>query len=188
MYYHTLLLVNYNINSTMENLLTSLFNYRVKRFTLSSAIGMFLLDLVVRQFQNELVNSYTNHILLQYGVLISLLTAALSKDKIDDELSVRVRYGILKNTFSFIVVIFGIAALLLSRTSITSIKTLTIVYGLEAMLVIHLILYHLGVRYHPKWLLKEDTAPKRFNKMMIIILSFYIGCIILVLVLSYFDL
>ena len=172
----------------MENLLTSLFSYRVKRFTLAFAIGLFLLDLIVRQFQNELINSYTNHILIQYGVLISLLTAALSKDKIDDELSVRVRYGILKNTFSFIVVIFGIAALLLSRTSITSIKTLTIVYGLEAMLVIHLIFYHLGVRYHPKWLLREDTAPKRFNKMMIVILSFYICCIILILVLSYFDL
>lgn len=172
----------------MENLLTSLFSYRVKRFTLAFAVAMFLLDLVIWQVQNDLINSYTNHILIQYGVLISLLTAVLSKDKIDDELSVRVRYGILKNTFSFIVVFFGIAALLLARTSITSIKTLTIIFGLEAMLVIHLVLYYLGVRYHPKWLLSEDTAPKRFNKMMIVILSLYFGCIILILVLYYFDL
>ena len=181
-------MVNFNINSIMENLLTSLFSYRVKRFTLALAISLFLLDLVVMQFQNESVNSYTNHIFIQYGVLISLLTATLSKDKIDDELSVRVRYSILKNTFSFIVVIFGISALILSRTSITSIRTLTIVYSLEALLVIHLVFYQLGVRYHPKWLLKEDTAPKRFNKVMIVMLSFYIGCVVLVLVLSYFDL
>ena len=172
----------------MENILTSLFSYRVKRFTLAFATGLFLLDLAVMQFQNELINSYTNHIFIQYGVLISLLTAVLSKDKVDDELSVRVRYGILKHTFSLIVVIFGIAALLLSRTSITSIKTLTIVYGLEAMLVIHLIMYYLGVRYHPKWLLSEDTAPKRFNRMMIVVLSIYIVCVLLILILCYFDL
>ena len=171
----------------MENLLTSLFSYRVKRFAMIAAVLAFTVDMILMQVENKLINDYLNHVFLQYGVLISLLTAVLSKDKVDDELSMQVRYGILKNTLSIIVVMFGIIALFLSRTSVTSISTLTIMFCLEALLVIHLVLYYLGIRYHPKWLLSENTAPKHFNTMTVVMLIFYLVMVAVIILLGLLE-
>ncbi|MGD2035686.1 MAG: hypothetical protein PVF73_11550 [Bacteroidales bacterium] len=168
----------------MKNQLTALFDYRVKRVALILACIAFVADMVIRQTGNEVINIYDHHILLHYGVLISLLSAVLSKDKVDDELSMKVRYGIFKNTFSFIVVMFGIVALLMSRSLVKSLSTLTIMYCLEGMMVVHLIFYYFGVRYHPKWLLSEETAPRHYNRMMI---TFLISFLVLVLVIIFLS-
>jgi hypothetical protein len=150
----------------MKNILSSLFNYRVKRFAILFAIFVFILDMILHQFQNQL-NVHEHHILLQYIVMLALMTAISSKDKIDDELSKEVRYGIYKHSFSIAIAMFGILALFLSTQSITTLNTLTIMYCLQGTMVIHLILYYFGVKYHPEWLLNEKTAPKDYNNLMV---------------------
>jgi len=166
----------------MKNLFTALFDYRVKRVSLILAVLVFITDIIIRQTGDIHVNSYEHHVLFQYLVLISLWTAVSSKDKVDDELSMRVRYGILKNTYGLVVLVFGALAIFLSHNSINSLTTLTIMYCLECILVIHLVLYYFGIRYSPKWLLSEETAPKEIN---LLIIGFMIVFFVMVLVLIF---
>ncbi len=171
----------------MKNLLTALFDYRVKRFTLVSACLVFAIDMIIHQFGNEFLNLHKYHVLFQYLVLLSLMCAVGSKDKIDDELSKEVRYGIFKTTFSVVIALFGILAVILSSSSITSLNTLTIMYCLEGIMVVHLILYYFGIRYHPQWLLKEETAPKEFNMLMVGFVIVFFFLILLVIYLGFQD-
>lgn len=151
----------------MKNLLSSLFNYRVKRFALLLGTAVFIADMIIHQFSNHVLNIHEHHIMLQYLVMLSLIVAISSKDKIDDELSKEVRYGIYKQTFAIAMAVFGILALFLSTEDITTINTLTVMYCLQGIMVVHLVLYYFGVKYHPEWLLNEKTAPKHYNRMMV---------------------
>ena len=171
----------------MKNLLTALFDYRVKRFTILFAIFIFILDFILQYIDNQSINTFEHHIMFHYLIILSLMGAVGSKDKIDDELSKEVRYGILKTTFSVAIVMFGILALILSGQSITTLSTLTIMYCLEGIMVVHLILYYFGVKYHPKWLLNEKTAPKRINTMMIGMLIGLFILFLLVMALNFLD-
>ena len=151
----------------MKNLLTALFDYRVKRFAILFAIFIFILDVILQQIDNQSINAFEHHIMFHYLIILSLMAAIGSKDKIDDELSKEVRYGIYKHSFSIAIAMFGILALFLSTQSITTLNTLTIMYCLQGTMVIHLILYYFGVKYHPEWLLNEKTAPKDYNNLMV---------------------
>ncbi len=164
----------------MKNILTSLFDYRVKKYALVTATIFITVDILTYVIDDFYLNSFYHHVLFHYFSLIALLSAVTSKDKIDDERSRQIRYSVFKNTLSFSIVIIAIAALFLASMSIKQISTLTIIYILEGMLILHLLLYHLGHRYNPKWLLIEDTAPIRYNRMMI---GFFLVMILIVFIL-----
>lgn len=171
----------------MKDLLSSLFNYRVKRFAILWAIFIFILDMILHQVNNQQLNTHENHIMLQYVVMLALITAISSKDKIDDELSKEVRYGIYKQTFGIAIAMFGILAYILSIECITTVNTLTIMYCLQAIMVVHLVLYYFGVKFHPEWLLKEKTATKEYNRTMIGVLIFIFLMFLLVMFLRLSD-
>lgn len=150
----------------MGNLLTSLYDYRVKKHALIAAIVFFTVDKIIYLFGGY-VTIHNHHILFNYLTVISLLTAANSKDKIDDERSMLIRYSVLKSSFGFFVIVFGIIALLSNIFHVESLSMLTILYCIQGLLAFHIMLVYLGNKYNPSWLFKEKTAPDNYNKMMI---------------------
>ena len=145
-------------------ILTSLFDYKVKRHSLILAIIFLVLDKVI--YANFLGSStYFNHIFFNYIIVVGLLTAINCKDKVDDERSMMLRYGILKNTIGIFVVFFGIIALFSGNSFVAdknlipqSLSMLTILYFIEGILTLHIILYYLANKYNPSWLFKEKTV------------------------------
>jgi hypothetical protein len=165
----------------MENNLTSLFSYQVKIQALIQAAIIVVLDKVIYLAGGVYINSRFYHIFFNYLVVLALLTAVNSKNKIDDERSMFVRYSILKSTFGLFVVLFGIIALLSDMLEIDSLSMLTILYCIESLLVFHLIAVFLANKYNPAWLFKENTAPKNYNQMMIgLFYGFYFILLILI--------
>jgi hypothetical protein len=151
----------------MEKYLSSLFDYKVKRQAIILAAVFFIADKLTYFKPDLYVSSYSNHILFNYLVTLGLLTAINSKDKVDDERSMQIRYGILKFSIGFFVVAFGITALLSSNFDIKVLSMLTMLYCLEGILALHLLLLLLANRYNPTWIFKEKTAPQNLNQMMV---------------------
>lgn len=170
----------------MGNLLTSLFDYKVKKHALIASLVFFILDKIIYLFGSYYVNIHFHHILFNYLVVISLITAANSKDKIDDERSMLVRYSVLKSSFGFFAIVFGIIALLSNIFHVESLSMLTILYCIQGLLVVHIALVYLGNRYNPSWLFKETAAPKDFNQMMIGFFYSFYGIAALLIALSFF--
>lgn len=168
----------------MYKYLTTLYEHRIKKLGIITAAIMLVLDLLTYTIPCFHFIHYDHHILLHYMIVLSLILAITSKDKVDDELSRTIRYSIFKNTLTFSVVFIGIATLILSTFGIEKISTLIILYFLEAMLVLHLVLYHLGLRYSPKWLLTEDTAPEHYNKLAIRFMVVMIVVVFFLLILT----
>src|SRR6266540_3612245 len=108
------------ISLTMEKYLTSLFDYKVKKHALISALVFFIVDKLIYLMHHDYADSFVNHIRFNYLIALSLLIATSSKDKVDDERSMLIRYSILKSSFSFFVVVFGIMALFSNSFGIQS--------------------------------------------------------------------
>lgn len=170
----------------MGNLLTSLYDYKVKKHALIATIVFFLIDKIVYLLEGYYVNIHFHHIMFNYLVVISLLTAANSKDKIDDERSMLIRYSVLKSSFGFFAIVFGIIALMSNQFEIESLSMLTILYCIQGLLAVHVVLVYLGNRFNPSWLFKETTAPKDFNQMMIGFFYAFYAIVALLIVVSFF--
>jgi hypothetical protein len=151
----------------MEKYLTAMFDYRVKKQAIILSIIFFIVDKLTYINNDWYANSYSNHIFFNYLIVLGLLTAIGSKDKIDDERSRLIRYSILKNSIALFVVIFGITALFSGQFGIKSLSMITILYCLQGILVIHILSLFLANKYNPAWLFKETTSPKDYNNLMI---------------------
>lgn len=167
---------------SMENIFTSMFDFRVKKFGIITAVTMLVLDLGSYLFPRFSLNYYDHHILFHYLILLSLIMIVTSKDRIDDELAQRLRYTAFKVCLTFSSVLAGIAALILSVFDIDKIGTLTVLYYFEGTLLIYLLFYYLGYRYAPKWMLSEITAPERLNRLAIRYMIILMVCVALILV------
>ncbi|MBN1597681.1 MAG: hypothetical protein JW894_05265 [Bacteroidales bacterium] len=165
--------------------ITTLFDNRVKKYWIITAAMVFIVDILTHYRGDFYISCYFYQVFFHYIVLVSLAVAVQCKDKIDDELSRQVRYSIFKNTLSFTIIILAILVLFLTSSGIEKISTIVIIYILEGILILHLILYHIGHRYSPKWLLSEETAPERFNKMMITFLVLFLVFVTILLILSF---
>jgi hypothetical protein len=151
----------------MDQILSSLFDYKVKRQGLILATVFFILDKLLYIKPEMHSNAYFLHIFFNYLVALGLLTAVNSKDKEDDERSMKIRYGILKFSIGFFVIVFGITALLSGYIDIKALSMLTILYCVEGLLALHLVLLLLANKYNPSWLFKEKTAPQNLNQLMV---------------------
>ncbi len=151
----------------MRNLLTSLYDNNVKRHALISVAIFFIVDKIIYLLEGYFEYIFIHHIFLNYLVVFGLLIAASSKDKVDDERSLLIRYSVLKQSLSLFVLVFGIIAMFSNIFHIESLSMLTILYCIQGLLAFHIILVYLGNKYNPSWLFKEKTAPQNFNKMMI---------------------
>lgn len=155
----------------MGNLLTSLYDYKVKKHALIFTIILFIVDklLYLRNVQYVHSPDFPEflHIYLNYLIAIGLLTVVNSKDKEDDERSLLIRYSILKQSLGFFVIVFGFIALFSNVFKLPSLSMLTILYCTQGLLALHAILVYLGNKYNPAWLFKEKTAPDNYNRMMI---------------------
>jgi len=115
--------------------------------------------------------------------LVNLVMVATSRDKTDDELSKQIRYSVFKTTLTFSVILIGISTLLLSVYDINSLPSLVILYYFEGMLVLHIILYHLGRYYAPRWLLSEEDTPPKFNRLAVTFMVMMLILIVLLIIL-----
>jgi hypothetical protein len=52
----------------MKNLLTCLFDYKVKRFSLALAVIIFIADMVIRTTGENYINSFEHHVLFWHQV------------------------------------------------------------------------------------------------------------------------
>lgn len=168
----------------MSKYLTSLYNYKLKKFGFISASIMLVLDLGTYFIGNLKLENYDHHILFHYIILLSLVTVATSKDKMDDELSRKIRYSVFKITLTITSLIAGISALLLSVFDINSVPTLVVLYYFEGMFVIHIVLYYIGYRWSPKWLLREEEAPGKSSQAAKRLMIALIICVFLILIFS----
>lgn len=155
------------IQQIMGNILSAMFDYRVKKHGYICAAAFFIIDLSIRISGIKYLNEYSDHLFFQYLVMLGLLTIVGSKDKEDDERLVQIRYYVFKTSLSLTVVVFGVLSLVLSIMDIEKLTTVTIIYCIEGLLIMHLLLYSLAKKYNPKWLFREDTAPKDYNNLMI---------------------
>jgi hypothetical protein len=168
----------------MKNILSSMFEYRVKVHGYAFAVIFFVVDLLIRILGSKYLNGFQDHLYFHYLVIVCLMVIVSSKDKDDDERLVQIRYYFFKTTLSLIVLMFGILALLLTIWKIEQLSTLVIMYCLEGMMVLHLVLYQLAKKYNPKWLFREDTAPRDYNNIMIALLYWLLIIVIVRFVLQ----
>lgn len=172
----------------MKNLITTLYDFKMKKFGIIIAAIMLIVDLASYLLPDFHFTHYSHHILFHYMVLLGLIMAISSKDKVDDELSRQIRYSIFKNTLIGSVTLIGVSALVGSVFGLEKISTLLVIYYFEVVLVLHLVLYHLGHRYTPKWLLREETTSKRFTqttiRLMVALLVTVLFLIIITVILA----
>jgi hypothetical protein len=167
----------------MEKYFTSLYDYKVRKHALIFALVNFLADKLIYLSGESYLNSGFHHILFNYLVCLGLLIAVNCKDKMDDERSMIIRYSIFKNTFSYIIILFGVIALFMGNAENSQVSVMTILYCLQGILLLHMIFIVLANKYNPSWLFKENTAPKNYNQMMIgFMYGFYFIMLVLVVV------
>lgn len=170
----------------MGNLLTSLYDYKVKKHALIAAAIFFIIDKIIYLLESYYEYIFIHHIFLNYLVVFSLLMAASSKDKVDDERSLLIRYSVLKQSLSLFVLVFGIIAMFSNIFHVESLSMLTILYCIQGLLAVHIVLVYLGNKYNPSWLFKEKTAPDNYNKMMIGLFYGFYAIAALLIGLSFF--
>lgn len=164
--------------------LTTLYDNRVKKIGFIAAGIMIILDISTYLIGDLNLTYYNHHLLFHYIIILSLVMVITSRDKVDDELSKQIRYSVFKITLPLVCLFAGIGALILSVFDIEQISTLIVLYLIEAVLLIHIILYHIGYRRSPAWLLSEKDAPDRFNRMAIGLVIAMIACVVLIILLS----
>ena len=168
-----------------ENYLTGLFNHRVKKTAFVVAPLLFAMDISTYLIPGFPMNDSFQHILLNYGVILSLITIIGSRDKIDDELSRTIRYSVYKQTLHWTLAILCITTLFLAAFDITTLPTLIICYILEGVLILHIILYQIGIKYSPRWLLEEKEVPEHRSRAITGLLIAMTVVLILLYVLSF---
>jgi hypothetical protein len=179
-------IINYIKYSIMYRNLTTLFEYRVKKIGLICAGIILALDLITYLIPGFTFVHYDHHILFHYMILVCLLTAVTSKDKLDDELSRQIRYSVFKNTLTLSVTLIAVSTMIMAVFGIERISTIIIVYFLEGMLGLHLLLYHIGHRYNHAWLLSEKTAPEFLNRSVIRFMVLMVIVIAILIILTAF--
>lgn len=169
----------------MKLYLTSLFDYAVKKHALILSCAFFLCEKMLFLFPESYTKSSFLHNFFNYVICIGLLTAISSKDKIDDEHSKFIRYSILKNTLGFFVLIFGIVALFSEQLNMSSLSFSALLYTIQGLLTLHLIFVFLANWLSPSWVLREDTAPKDYNQLMIGLMYGLCGIAAMIIIVSY---
>lgn len=131
--------------------------YYVKRIGLILAGFLITLSIVAKltgileEIELRLINVY---------ILLSLLLAAFSKEKVDDERSQKIRYFSLKFTFNLLIIF--IAFNYLFKFNFESI------YLAISSLIIYLVIFYLANYFNPKFIFKEDTNPNRIRIIMFV--------------------
>ena len=97
-------------------------------------------------------------------ILVSLLSAVFSKEKVDDERSKIIRYFSLKSTFKLL--IFSIAINYCYELKLESI------YIAISSLIVYLIIYYLASYFNPEFIFKEEILKYRYG------IKFYVGIMI----------
>ena len=158
-------------------------DYKFKRINLVGSAFFLMIDIIIHIFNlGYLWKDFVNvHIILHFFLILGLVSAVLSKEKIDDELAQKIRYASYKLTLSLLVCIGALIVYFLTFLKITSIPLLPVLYFFEATLVFNLLLTYLGIRFSPAWILKEPTSPKSYTQAMITI---YIMIVILLIVVA----
>jgi hypothetical protein len=92
-----------------------------------------------------------NHFILIFG----LLSIMLSKEAYDDERVQRIRYGLLKFTYSF-TICFIMAYLVITTLDRVELSIYIILYIIEFVLVLYQILFRIFLLVNPSWIFKES--------------------------------
>ena len=169
--------------------LFALGNYKFKVLNLAFASVFFLMDLLVYLFNLDrfFTSRLDIHVYLHFMVLVSLVSVVASRQKIDDELSQKIRYAVNKVTINLMV---GIAAVILNVMTVfgnASIPIIGVFYFLEGILIFNILFTWYGIRYNPVWLFREPTSPSSYNRMMLRLYIAIIICLLVILVLSFFP-
>jgi len=162
-------------------------DYKYRRINLIAALIFLLFDVLIYLLNiTHLWNGFLNvHVVLHFFLLIALVSAVLSKEKIDDELTQRIRYAAYKLTLSILVCVGAVIVYLLSFLEIPGIPLLPVMYFLESVLVFYLLFSFYATRYSPRWIFKEPTSPKCYTRLMIAV---YISITVLLIVIAIMSL
>jgi len=161
-------------------------DYKFRRINLIGAASFLLADIIIHVFRlSHLWNGFLNvHIVLHFFLVLGLVSAVLSKEKIDDELAQKIRYASFKLTLGILVCIGAVIVYLLSFLKVTSIPLLPVIYFFEATLVLNLLLTYYGIRFSPAWILKEPTSPKSYTRLMIAVYTMIAIMLILLAIIN----
>ena len=161
-------------------------DYKYRRINLIGAAAFLVFDIIISllHIDVEKMGHFNFHLVLHYFVVIGLVAANLSKEKIDDERSKEIRYVSFKLAFSFMILLAGIAIYFMGFLGKVQIPTIYIMYFAEVILALTLALNWFGMRYNPKWLFREPTSPKQYNTLMIVV---YIMMFVLLLTVLLID-
>ena len=149
-----------------NNIFSGLYNYKIKKVAFSIAILAFLLDMTSYFLPREWTGTSFPHVMMHYTVILSLLVITGSRDRIDDELSQRIRSSVFRQSMSVTVVILALLAIFMNVYEVKAIPILVLFYILEGILCLHLVLYQLGKKYSPKWMLNDNEISTDMSKAM----------------------
>jgi hypothetical protein len=149
----------------------SLGDYKFRRLNLIAACIFLLLDVFIHIAGiSHLWKGFLDvHVVIHFFLLIGLVSAALSKEKIDDERSQMIRYATFKLTLSMLVCIGAVIVYMLSFFKIQEIPLLPVLYFFELSMVFYLLFTFIAFRRNPGWIFKEPTSPKVYFRLMLVI-------------------
>ena len=118
-----------------------------------------------------------NHVILIFG----LLSIMLSKETYDDERVQKIRYGLLKVTYS-LTIGFIMAYLGISTLDRVELSIYVILYIIEFVLILYQLLFRIFLMVNPSWIFKESKRSSFSFYVLFSCLLFLIGWLIYVVI------
>jgi len=160
-------------------ILSSLNDFRVKKTALIFALIFGTLQIlmsVFHMYEGDSIRKFINFI-----ILLTLLMAVYSKEKLDDERVQQVRYFSFKMSFYVIVVFLGF-------NYFFGLGVSAIYIGMGSLLF-YLIIFYLGIFFNPAFIFIEKTDRSRIQQINLkffrVILSVVAVLIVLAMITNY---
>ena len=144
-----------------------------------AAVMLIILHLLNYEYEagwNERI-LIINHVILIFG----LLSIMLSKETYDDERVQRIRYGLLKVTYS-LTIGFIMAYLGMTTLDRVELSIYVILYIIEFVLILYQLLFRIFLLVNPSWIFKESKRSSFSFYVLFSCLLFLIGWLIYVVI------
>jgi hypothetical protein len=119
----------------------------------------------------------TNHVILIFG----LLSIMLSKETYDDERVQRIRYSLLKVSYS-LTISFIIAYLSITTLDRVELSIYIVLYIIEFVLILYQLLFRIFLLVNPSWIFKESKRSNFSFYWLFSCLLFLIGWLIYIVI------